>query len=224
MGYRHIEYAGERVHVHLTLEKGFWDVRISDAVVATDTRYMVLLFTYLLTGSEQPKMLFEDQLHYAKQHWSEIIDAFSPSRRIKTHVRLSAAAKKRAAKLSAIWPTAVLDLESFLKHQGFKCTYRKEPHSIYDWMAMRYADSRIAVQMDSQNGWHVKFGDVTHDPDRWYSFSSIRKFIQWPEDKELTYAQAFEFIKENWSKIVDIFKPDDSKETHERLEKIERNL
>jgi hypothetical protein len=221
MGYKLIEFAGSNIRVRLTWEKGFWDLRVADTTIATDVWYDVRLFTYWLGGPAQSEMPFERQLEYVKNHWPEIVSAFSPNRQVQTHVRLDAAKKERARKIFAVWPTAVLDLESFLKQAGFVCTYRKEPRFAFDWMAMRYADSRIAVQMDSEQGWRVKFADVNHNPDRWYSFSSIRKFIQWPEDRKLTYAESFEFIKANWSKIVSMFAPETSKETHERLDKIE---
>jgi hypothetical protein len=221
MGYKLIEYAGADLRIRLVWEKGFWDFKITDTILSPEVWYDIRLFTYLFDGPAQPEMPFEDQVEYARHNWSKIIDALGPGRRVQTRIKLDAAKKERARKMYMIWPSAIRDLEFFLKKHGLACTCRKEARFLYDSMTLRYADSKIAIQMDSRHGWRVHFADMSCEPDRWFCFDSIRRLVQWPEDKKLTYAEAFEFIKTNWQKIVGLFAPEKSKETYERLHMIE---
>jgi len=223
MGYRLIEYVGTEVRVRLEWEKGFWDLDLADVAVAPDVWYNIKLFTYILGGRPMPTMKFEKQLEYAKRNWGNIVGAFSQKRKVKTHVLLDAAKKERGLHLYAIWPDAVRDLELFLRENGLVRTYRKEPRFMFDSMLVRYANARIAVQMHAQkNDKDVDFADFAHVPDRWYSFDTMRRFLQWPEDKKLRYGERFVLIKENWPKIVDSFSPANTRETHKRLRQLEQ--
>jgi hypothetical protein len=219
-GYQHIEYAGSEFHIHLIREKGFGEIRISTGG-ANDRRYQLLLFTYLLPGAQQPEMIFENQLQYAKEHWAEIVNAFSPNRRVQTLVDLNAAAENRATKIFARWPAVVIELETFLKQQALVCTWRKKPNFVGDWKGIRYAGNQIAIEISLRDGWKIKFADVVRDPDRWYGFSTIHRLIQWPHDQRLAFVDVFKFIKINWSNIVNLFSEEKLSETRERISKIE---
>ena len=222
MGYTLFEYAGPIVRVRLTWEKGFWDMRIADTASTLDSWYDVRLFTYLIGEQAQPDMPFAKQVTFLETHWQEITDAWSPSRRTRTVTLLEEAKKKRACTIYMVWPAAILDLDLFLKRMGLACTCRKEARFLYESMALRYADATVALQIDSRHGWRVHFADVARDPDHWYTFDAIRRYVQWPEDKKLSYAQGFEFIKANWRTIAGLFTPENAEGTHQRLREIER--
>ena len=141
-----------------------------------------------------------------------------------TRSKLDAAKMERARTIFAICPNAVRDLEAFLVQNGLVCSHRKEPRFLYDSMTVQYSNSVIAVQMDSQNGWHIKFADINRDPGRWYRFDSIRTLLQRPQDAQLTYREGFVFIKENWAKIAGLFSPENAEETRKELYNIEQAI
>jgi len=166
-------------------------------------------------------MQFDEQLDYVKTHWADIGQAFGPDRRINTHVRLDAAKMDRARKVFMIWPSAVQDLEVFLRGSGLACVERKEAQVLYGAMSVKYANSMAAVRISSTNGWHIDFAGITANPNQWYPFTAIRKLLQWPNDRQLSYNEMFDFIKDNWHRIIEAFGQENIAHTIERLGEIE---
>jgi hypothetical protein len=224
MGYRLIEYAAGNIGVRLELDRGFWEVKIADVAKKPDDWYQVNLFTYLFPGQREPKMSIADQLEFAVAHWPQLVTSFSPAQQGLTHARLHSARKERIRAILPVWPDLVLELEEFMKEKGLACTIRKEPKDIYGARMLQYSDANLGVRISMQDEWRIEFGDMTTEPIRWYSFRSIRRLIQWPIDRKLSFPETFEFIKVNWSEIVRRFDSLDGLETHARLNQLEEEM
>jgi hypothetical protein len=171
----------------------------------------------LLGERPKPVMPFAEQLKYAKDHWPQIVGAFSSGAQSRNHKRLRAAIREHAGQLMEVqWPRAIRDLESFLRQQGLKWQ-----RVACDPKALCYADSRIAVHISRRSEWHVAFADMIRDRDRWYGFDAIRRLVQWPDDQSMTGREMLEFIRAHWPQIVGLFVPEKSVETYERISKLE---
>jgi len=221
MDYRLVEYEGSEIRVRFVHEKSYWNIYISDKAMASDVWYDVRLFTYLLDGPPQPKMPLQRQKQLLMDRWTEIMSCFGPKRRVMTHARLDAAKMERARTIYAIWPTIILDLESWLKQQGLVRRSRKEPRFMFDWMSTTYSNTTLAVRMSSENGWHVDVASVVHDPDHWYPLALVKRLIEGSREAMLPYAEILNFMKDNWHSIIDLFSVERCRLTSEQLYELE---
>ena len=216
----YMEYEGANVRVQAILDRGDWSIALADAAKPA-TWYDVGILRDLVLGVGSDASSLPEQVRLIEKIWQEVIDAFATARRESSHARLDQLAKERAIRIFASWSDAALDLEAFLSKQGLTCRHRDAPQGSFGERLMEYVDSVIGVRITcggppSSEGWRVAVADATQ-PDRWYDISLIHCIIEHTADRKMPYLRRFEFVKDNWAEIRQLFCDSCRESTQARL-------
>ncbi|MGA3068093.1 MAG: hypothetical protein ABSF29_14715 [Tepidisphaeraceae bacterium] len=215
-----VRYGNSDISVQWASDRGVQTVYVAEPRLKSDKWYDVPLVKIFLLGQDEGRMPFVEQMRFVASNWQLVTSMFDAAQSEKTHARLSELGRERAERVLSVWPTAIIDLEEFLRRSGFTCERREAPHGSLGVQISQYVGENIAVRLTSEGGWRLLIAEKDARTETWYDIRLIRQLIAGNAKGVFPFREWFTFLKSNWSEILDRFNPVNRKRTVELLENL----
>jgi len=214
-----MEYGNGNIKVRIVLERPFWLIAVADDVLRPDSWYDVALLRDFALSKGPDVLPLSAQVKIFKLIWRPLLEAFSSSKKQSTLTQLDQLNMERMKRVIPTWSNAVMDLAAFLSEAGLVRRRYEAPNGVFSDRLMQYTDAVMGVRITASSlptVWRVAIADASH-PENWYDIALIRCLIEGTNDKRMPSLRRFEFVKENWGQIRQLFCDSCRETTHARL-------
>ena len=123
--------------------------------------------------------------------------------------------------METTWPSAIQDFENFLREAGLVLQQKFYDEQTFGNKLLQYGNDALAVRVVlDRNDWSVSVAEVVTKPKNWYDAALLRDLFMGPGGDAFSLAAQIEFIRTNWSGIVERFSPEHREESHTKLAQV----